>query len=163
MKNLLGVSLILILCLGLFVLPATAQSTTSTTSATCGLSALLNTTTATAQIVAAPASNTKIAIINGVSTSINAGQKIHICTVDILVKQTTTAADFGLVYGTGSNCATGITNLTPQWVGTISVIDKYQGNYGSAAALTAPSGKAVCLKLSNTPTNAQVLITYNIS
>jgi hypothetical protein len=163
MKKYLGLSLILILSACLMVLPAAAQTTTSTPAAVCNLSAMSNSTTANVQLVAAPASNTKIAIVNGVSTSISAGQKVHICTVDIVVKQTTTAADFGLVYGTGSVCATGLTNLTPQWVGTISVVDKMQLKFGADAALIAPAGKAVCLKLSNTPTNAQVLITYNIS
>ncbi len=44
-----------------------------------------------------------------------AGQKIRVCAYQIQGSTTATATSFRFVYGTGANCATGTTNITPAW------------------------------------------------
>jgi hypothetical protein len=135
--------LLLIVCM--FGLAGFGQQAT-TVNSKCPYVAFTNTTTATVQLIAAP-------------TNTAFGKRLMLCHVDILVKQTTGAADFGLITGTGTNCGTGGANLTPQWVGTASVIDKYNQDFG-LSPIPVTANKAVCLKLSATPTNAQAMVTY---
>jgi hypothetical protein len=117
-------------------------------------------TAATTRIVTAGAARTLTATINGASTNVGTSPSIHICGVELRIVQTTGAADYGLVTGTGTNCGTGQANLTPQWKGTASVTEIMDRNYAPEAVLTAPAGKDVCVKLSATPTGALVLIRY---
>jgi hypothetical protein len=162
MKRLFSCTSICILALLLVAVPAFAQAARTDTAPTCTLSALLNSVTATTEIVAAPSASTTAVFINGVSTSVSKAKAIQICSVNVLVNQAVGAADFGLIYGTGTNCGTGGTNLTPQWVGTASVKETWAFSGSSSDVIAAPAGKAVCLKLSAAPTKAQVLITYRL-
>ena len=111
----------------------------------CPLSVVLNSkTTATAtQLIASPTSNYPPIYINGVATANPLAPSIHICSVSIHVVQTATPANFGLVVGAGTNCATNQANLTPQWVGNASVQDKWDMYYGEQAAPITPTGTAV--------------------
>jgi hypothetical protein len=161
MKSLFS-SIVALLILMVLVLspPVMAQQTGA--NAVCPLSVVLNTATANTQLIAAPAANTTVTYINGTPTTVSKGKAVHICNMTIVVKQAVGAANFGLISGTGTVCATGTANLTPQYLGTASVVEKVQEHFNADGALVAPAGKAVCLKLSATPTDAQVLITYNI-
>lgn len=99
------------------------------------------------QLVAAPAAN----------------QHIRICYVSIFVVQPASAANFGLVSGTGSNCATGQSNLTPQWTGVQSALSQnYIKSVPFGSAWFVPYQNAVCLNLSATVTSAQVEILYDV-
>lgn len=132
----------------------------------CPLSAILVTTsTGAIQVIAVPTTPTSRTIFLGSTptSDTSTAPAIKICSVSIRVKQPGSApADFGLVQGTGSNCATGQTNLTPQWYGTISVIDSYDKTFGGTGPLIAKKGNAVCLKDSAAPTSASVLINYAV-
>lgn len=133
--------------------------------ATCPLHAgqtLTITASGTTEIVAVPSQTSVPIFINGVSTVNPAKPKVVICSVQIQVNQAAGAADYGLVQGTGTACATGQTNLTPQWQGTASVKETKDFLYGASAPLVAGSGNAVCLKLSAAPTGARVLVTYQV-
>lgn len=116
--------------------------------------------TTTTRIVTAATARTNTININGTPTAVTATSSIRICGVELRVNQTSSAADYGLVTGTGTNCGTGQANLTPQWKGTISVIEIMDRNYNAQAPLTAPAGKDVCVKLSAAPTGALAIIRY---
>jgi hypothetical protein len=161
MKSLFRIAALLTIGITLLGLPAVGQTLEKTNA--CNLSASLDGVTVTTQIVAAPPLTSTTVNINGTPTVVNTGsQRIKICGVNMVVNQTTTAANYGLAYGTGSNCATGTTNVTPQWVGTVSVKDRWDANFGVEGPLILPAGKALCLKLSAAPTGAQVLIRYKL-
>lgn len=152
----------------MFMLPAStvqAQQNNAANPLGCTLSALLNAgtpTTATTRIITAGATGTTNIFVNGVSTSVVTGKSIKICAFKIDVKQTTTAADFGLVFGTGTNCGTGTTNITDQAFGTASVVDKSQQEYGPGAWLIVPPGKDVCVAVSAAPTNVRATALYRL-
>jgi len=101
--------------------------------------------------------------INNVATFNTANApSIHVCSVNIRVTQGATPANFGLVTGTGVNCATNQVNLTPQWIGTATSTDTFSFLFGPGNALIAPKGTAVCAKFSAAPTGALALITYAV-
>lgn len=103
-----------------------------------------------------------IPLFQGATSVGSAGSPhIEICHVSFSIVQTTGAADYGLVFGTGANCVTGKTNLTPQWFGTASVKEVRDLNY-STAPIVVPAGKAVCINLSAAPTGAKVFVTYTV-
>lgn len=132
---------------------ANAQNTAGATPA-CTLSAMLKpdgfdaTTIKATQLIAAPTVP---------------GNSIHVCSVELLViTNHSLATESGLVYGTGANCATGTTNLTPQWIGFGDTVQTHNVVYGRDAALIAPQNTAVCANFSAAPQRAQVLVTYAV-
>jgi hypothetical protein len=156
-----SIFVLLLLCAVSFGQTAAVQATPA-----CPLHAgqtLTITASGTTEIIPVPTGIT-IPIYNGAGTSVGSAStpKIIICSAQIQVNQAVGAADFGLVTGTGTACATGQANLTPQWQGTASVKERVDFLYGSGAPLIAPAGKAVCLKLSAAPTGARILLTYQV-
>jgi hypothetical protein len=162
MKNLLRFTLSLCLLAALAV-PAFAQNAQPVQCPLHAGSTLASITASGAtQIIAIPTQVAPPIFINGTATVNPAKPRIAICAVQIMVQQAGTAADYGLVTGTGTNCATGQVNLTPQWFGTASVKETRDFLNGGTAPLVTPPGTAVCLKLSNAPTGAKILIFYNV-
>lgn len=153
-----------IVCLSLTLTLALGCVAQNPTSSKCPLSAQVVDDTASGklQIIAIPTLTNTYVWINGVRTLNPNAPTIHICSIKAAIIQTSTAANYGLVTGTGTNCATGSVNLTPQWVGTISVREIWDQPLGDQAGLVAPSGTAICWNLSAAPTHSQVLLTYGI-
>jgi hypothetical protein len=83
-----------------------------------------------------------------------AGARIYVCgyTIDVGA----TATNISLVYGTGTNCATGQTGLTPVWN---LPINGFMVDNIAAAPLVAPPGQALCV-LSSAANPAKVLVRY---
>lgn len=113
------------------------------------------------QIIAAPPPSTLWVNSPPTATSRNLAG-VHICSVDLAVTSGATAVSYGLVTGTGTNCAIGTANLTPQWFGVASQKDRWNSYLAENTYLVAPAGKAVCLNLSAVPTNAQALVVYGV-
>lgn len=155
-------SCLFILACSLLALPAFAQQNAGTVPL-CSLTAISGATnTATFQVIAAPPAATNTQFINGTPTAVSIAQAIEICGVYISIKQTTTAADFKIVSGTGTNCATGQANVTSLFFGTVSVIDPKNIEPGTSAFIRLPKATAACLFLSAAPTNAQITIVYRL-
>lgn len=79
--------------------------------------------------------------------------RIYVC--NYVLNVGAVATNVGLSYGSGTNCATGTTALTPAYVipasGTIVL-------GGAAAGLTVPAGNALCVSTSGAnPVNVSVL------
>lgn len=91
---------------------------------TCSNSAIVNVTAATTEIVA-----------------LTAGQTIRVCSFTITGSAVATLATF--VYGTGANCATGITSLTG--VMRISVDGNIALSAGQGSLFRTASANALCL------------------
>jgi hypothetical protein len=85
----------------------------------------------------------------------------RICAVDLQVIQGSTAANFGLVSGTGSACATNQNSLTAAWQGVAGAIQTYSRTVPVNVGWFVPAGQALCLNLSSAPTNAAVTIWYD--
>jgi hypothetical protein len=141
---------------------AVAQQNAASNPLGCTLQAVLPTATANAQIVAAPATTSTQQFLNGVVTSVPTTKSIKVCSVFISVKQAAGAADFNLIQGTGANCVTTPVNVTSPKFGTASVVDNFQQEYGTGTFLVVPAGKALCLKVSATPTNASATVIYRL-
>lgn len=134
--------------------------------AACPLSAIItdDTSSGNLQMVAIPTGITNPYIyINGVKTANPLSPQIHVCSIRAVLIQPGTPANYGFVYGTGTNCATGATNVTPQWLGTASVTEHYDSYWTDQTALVLPPATALCWKLSAAVTHSQVLITYGIN
>lgn len=159
MKRFIGITLLTLAC----ALGAVAQNPTSSR---CPLSTIVtdDTSSGNLQIIAVPTiTNTYVYTGQPPVRTLNPNQPtIHICSVKAVLVQTTTAANYGLVTGTGSNCATGAANLTPQWIGTVSVREVWDQYFGDQAGPVTPAATAVCWKLSAAPTHSQLLVTYGI-
>lgn len=146
-------------------MPVQAQQNIASNPLGCTLSALLNAgspTTATTRFFTAAATGTQTIFINGVATSVTTGKSMKICAYRIDVKQPATPGDFNLVYGTGTNCGTGTTNVTQQIFGTASVNQFAQQEYSLGAWLTVPPGKDLCAAVSAAVTNIRVLVLYRL-
>lgn len=142
-----------------------AQQNAASNPLGCTLPALLNAgspTTATTRIITAGATGTQTVFINGVATSVTVGKSIKICAFVINVNQAAGAADFGLVYGTGTNCGTGTTNVTNQYFGTASVKESKQAEYTAGSYLIVPPGKDLCVAVSASPTNIRATVLYRL-
>ena len=152
----------LLFALALPILSLCAVAQTPNSSARCGLTAIIadQTTATTAQMVAIPTGNSPKVYVNGTAQTNPLGPSIRVCSVQIRIVQPATPTNFGFVYGTGTNCATGQANVTPQYVGTASTTEQLTQTFGYDAAITVPAGKALCFKTSAVSTHAQVLITY---
>ena len=142
------------------VLPVQAQQNVASNPLGCTLTAQLATGTATAKVVSASPTTSFVQTINGVATTITTTKAIKICAIFLQVKQAAGAAAFGLILGTGTNCATGPANVTPQFFGTASVIDKFQQEYTTGNYIVVTPGKDVCMKVSAAPTDMLALILY---
>lgn len=119
--------------------------------------------TATQRILTAPTTPTSRTIyVNGVATADTSTQAaIHICRVYMQIVQPSSAADYSLVSGTGTNCGTGQAQLTPIFKGTASTTEKFEILFTGPGALTVPKGKDVCVKLAtNVPTGVVALLNY---
>lgn len=125
--------LLLALIASLFVSSASAQGLTSHCYTTNGLNCVP---------AVAAAYSAKISIASGTTTEIVpllTGKQIYVTSFDLV---TTAANTFKFVYGTGTACATGTTDLTGAYgLTTFSVVTK--GN-GMGAVLFVPAGNALC-------------------
>lgn len=146
-----------------FVCSSVSAQTTSGNAPICGSIAILDGVTVNTRVIVGPAATNTTIFINGVPTvtQINS-TRIHLCNIHYRVNQTATAANFGLATGTGTNCATGLANFTPQWTGVVSSVNDFGENFTSSAGLVVPAGKDLCLRLSAAPTGAQLQISYGI-
>lgn len=167
-KSITSLCLLLMLASLTVILPmptVQAQQNIASNSLGCTLTALLNAgspTTATTRIITAGPTGTQTVFMNGAPTSVTTGKSIKICSWLINVKQAAGAADFGLIFGTGTNCATAPTNVTAQFFGTASVQEGKQQEYGSGTWLIVPPGKDVCVAVSAAPTNVRATVLYRL-
>jgi hypothetical protein len=75
-----------------------------------------------------------------------AGQKVRVCSLDIN-PATVVAGSTDVVYGTGTNCATGITTLTGAYtLPAASVVDITPSTLSASSPLTTPVAQAVCVR-----------------
>ena len=153
-----------IVCLTLTLAVALGCVAQNPTSSKCPLHAIVadDTSSGALQVIPLPTITNTYVWINGVRTLNPNAPTIHICSIKAVIVQTTTAANYDLVTGTGTNCGTGTAALTPLWVGTVSVRETWDQPLGDQAGIVAPSGTAVCWNLSAAPTHSQVLLTYGI-
>lgn len=106
-------------------------------------SAFISMTTATTtQIIAAPA----------------AGYKFYVTGVIVNTRTAGTGSAIQLVYGTGANCGTGTTNLTPAFPNTAAGISPSISLHRDAPLVPA-AANAICATQSGTPGTSDVLIT----
>ena len=82
------------------------------------------------------------------------GKSIYVCALAINGGGTTTAK---LVYGTGTNCATGQTNLTPAFSLALATTVSLGGGMGYVTK--TPSGNALCVT-NSAAVAANVLVAY---
>jgi hypothetical protein len=88
--------------------------------------------------------------------------KVRVCSAYIQVVQPNTLpADFGLVTGTGVNCAGAQANLTQQWAGIAATVQSFTQQLDAANYEEGPAGAAVCMLLSAAPTAARVQVNYD--
>lgn len=89
-----------------------------------------------------------------------AGNTIFICGFTIA---TNAASTVGLVYGTGTNCGTGTTKITPAFAfaattaGIASIIDD-PGNFNG---LSVPAGNNLCISVTGTTPAVQAIVYYD--
>jgi hypothetical protein len=97
------------------------------------------------------ATTTQIVALSGTT-------KIHVCSYQFSVAGTTPTVTFE--YGTGTNCATGLTAISGAIAPTSgSVINSAVGG-ASGLAFVVPSGDALCILSGGTSPSIQGLITY---
>ena len=82
------------------------------------------------------------------------GKKIHICSMSV-VGVSGTNPTFSLVYGTGSNCATGQTVLVPAFATTAAAIYSFHG-----PVAIVPSSNALCYLDAGTTPVQSFIMTY---
>ena len=83
--------------------------------------------------------------------------KIRICSFDIN-PSTVTAGSTDIVYGTGVNCATGLTTLTGAYtLPAAAVVDITPSTLGPGAALITPASQAVCVRAVTSTVNGFVV------
>lgn len=87
---------------------------------------------------------------------------IRVCAWTIQVQQGATAANFGLIAGTGAACATNPTLVTPAFLGTASTTQSAGQVYTPPVVMALPAQSALCLNLSSAPTGAVVHVLYAI-
>lgn len=83
-----------------------------------------------------------------------ANQQIYICGTNL--DTTTGTQTFQLVYGTGTNCATGQTTITPVWTipSNANIVD-----HTVYAYISIPAGNSVC-NITTTATNVLEWVVY---
>lgn len=123
------------LLLSLFPSSAAAQGTSIQRS--CSAAAFYDASTSGAtQLVPPPSGNQS-----------RAGNQIYICGYTFA---TAAAVNVGLVYGTGTNCGTGTTKITPAYVfaATTAGIGAIVDNPGNFTGLAVPAGNNLCINTS---------------
>src|SRR5574337_2008002 len=112
----------------------------------CTQNAILSTTSSgVQQVIAAPTGS----------------HQIRICAIYFQVTQQSTPANFGLVQGTGVNCATSQAQVTPRWTGIASAIQTYTQEIPTNTSIFLTAGYAACLNLSAAPKNANIQILWD--
>jgi hypothetical protein len=87
---------------------------------------------------------------------------IRICQIIVQVVQTATPANFGVVSGSGTNCATNQGAVSAMWTGVASAIQGYTKNVPYGSVLFVANNNGVCLNLSAAVTGAQIEILYDV-
>jgi hypothetical protein len=89
-----------------------------------------------------------------------AGESVRICSYAIQGSTTSTATTLKLVYGTGTNCATGTTALTPAWnmPASSTALPSTHG-HGVGQLFQTPAGDALCATNSAAGT-VNILVNY---
>jgi hypothetical protein len=108
-----------------------------------------------AQAAIATATNTQLVALSGVT-------KVYVCSYAIEIQGVVTTAGTGkLVYGTGTACATGLTNITPDFIGNVTAGVPTVISLGSGIGPVAitPAGQALCYT-STTTTVQKVFVSY---
>jgi hypothetical protein len=83
--------------------------------------------------------------------------KIRICSFDIN-PSTATAGSADIVYGTGTNCATGITTLTGAYtLPAAAVVDITPATLSATSPLTTPASQAVCVRAASSTVNGFIV------
>lgn len=108
---------------------------------TTGSSAYANITTATTTEIVPLSGTTEIKVYN-VWLSLDAGGQT-----------------FKFVYGTGTACGTGTTDLTATFKGSLTTAVTYPIMSPNFPIITAPAGKALCITTSSTP-DLNITISY---
>lgn len=91
------------------------------------------------------------------TASATSPRQAFICGYTINVGATATNVSFS--YGTGTNCATGLTALTPTWV--LPIAGQIMDDTGIWHGMTVPAGKDICLVASAAnPVQAIIYYTY---
>jgi hypothetical protein len=108
------------------------------------------------------------AIVNQTSAAttevvaLTAGQSIYISAFIVSnLGVITTPATIKFVYGTGTNCGTGTTDLTPVFTGSVTAGDVSTFTYGNGSAfvLKVPASNALCVTSTTTQPQRGV-VTY---
>lgn len=87
---------------------------------------------------------------------------VRICAIYFSVQQGTTAANFSLIAGNGTNCSTNNEDVTPVWYGVAGAVQNYTQEIPQSAYIAAAATKDICIKLSAAPTNASVQVVYDL-
>jgi hypothetical protein len=135
----------LVFCVALLLTAGTAWAQSTSIQRSCGGAAFYDASTSGAtQIVPAPAGN-----------QTRAGNTIFICGFTI---GASAAVNVGLVYGTGTNCGTGTTKITPafQFIAAGFLVDD-PGNFNG---LSVPAGNNLCINASGAVA-VQAIIYYD--
>lgn len=83
--------------------------------------------------------------------------KVRVCSFDIN-PSTVTAGSTDIVYGTGTNCATGITTLTGAYtLPAAAVVDITPSTLSALSPLTTPAGQAVCVRAVTSTVNGFIV------
>lgn len=91
--------------------------------------------------------------------ALGSGQQIRVCAYAIQGSTTATATTLKLVYGTGTNCATGTTSLTPAWSLPATTPAFLSQGHGVGELFQTPAGDALCGTNSAAGT-VNILVTY---
>jgi hypothetical protein len=133
--------------IGLTLSTASIEPAPTVSLSTAGLNACSNQAVTLQSVSAATSGTTATQII-----ALAAGAKIYICSLNVIGTSGTTPT-FSLVYGTGSNCATGQNVLVNAFATTAAVLYAF----GNPVAVT-PVGQAVCyLDTGTTPIQSYVI------
>lgn len=88
------------------------------------------------------------------------GQKVRVCAYAIQGSTTSTATTLKLVYGTGTNCASGTTSITPAWnMPASSTALPFSEGHGAGEIMQTAAGDALCATSSAAGT-VNIHVTY---
>jgi len=94
--------------------------------------------TTTVPFTASATGNTQIVAASGSTV-------IRVCAFEFTPDTSGNTVNFKMQYGTGSNCATGATDLT----GLLSNVLAYSNNLGPESTWVVPAGKALCYNMAS--------------
>lgn len=94
--------------------------------------------------------------------ALTSGQTIYICGFTIEIQGiATTAGTAQLVYGTGSACATGTANISPNFIGSTTAGNPTVVAYGSGVGVVAKGAASNALCVTTTTTTVQkIFVSY---